>query len=186
MNKKLISLALVLFAFASEAFAQVRPVEQPKAENKAKKTAPVSFVAKYEGGMFGFSKKEEGTLKFDDDGSRLVFFGENGKEKFAIPYKAILVIYPSQKKVQSGTGRTLGSIPIPGAGIGGSFMKKKKHYMAIQFDDPDVDAQGTTSFLIDTGDLLESIIQTLGEKAKLTQRGDAFYRPREQIVIEEF
>jgi hypothetical protein len=188
MNRKLISLALFLTAFASAAFAQVRPVEQPKEENTVKKVAPVSFEAKYEGGMFGFSKKEEGTLRFDDDGLRLVFFGKDNKEKFHIPYKAILVIYPSERKVQSGTGKTVGAIPFPGAGIGGSFMKKKKHYMAVQFNDPDVEAQGTTNFLIDTGDLLESVIQTLGEKAKLTQRGDAYYRPRSQTDsdIEEF
>jgi hypothetical protein len=188
MNRKLITLALFLAAFASAAFAQIRPVEQSKSENTVKKTAPDSFEVKYEGGMFGFSKKEEGTLRFDDEGSRLVFFGKDNKEKFHIPYKAILVIYPSQKKVQSGTGRTIGSLPLPGAGIGGSFMKKKKHYLAVQFNDPDVEAQGTTSFIIDTGDLLDAVIQTLGEKAKLTQRGDAYYRPRAKTDadIEEF
>jgi hypothetical protein len=186
MNKKLISLTLFLCAFASTAFAQ-RPIEQPKSETTVvKKTAPVSFEAKYEGGMFGFSKKEEGTLRFDDDGLRLVFYGKDNKEKFHIPYKTILVIYPSQTKVQSGTGRTVGAIPFPGAGIGGSFIKKKKHYLAIQFNDVDAEAAGTTSFLIDTGDLLESVIQTLGTKAKLTQRGDAYYRPRSQTVISEF
>lgn len=186
MNKKLISLALFLFAFTAAAFAQVRPVEQPKSETTVKKTAPVSFEAKYEGGMFGYSRKEKGTLKFDDDGQRLVFFGEDKKEKFSIPYKTILVIYPSEKKVQSGTGTGVGAIPVPGAGIVGSLMKKKKNYMAVQFSDADADAQGTTSFLLDTRQLLESVIQTLGEKAKLTQRGDAYYRPRSQTVVSEF
>lgn len=186
MNKKLISLALFLCAFASAAFAQ-RPVEQPKSETAVvKKTAPVSFEAKYEGGMFGFSKKEEGTLRFDDDGSRLVFFGKDNKEKFHIPYKSIVVIYPSQRKVQSGTGTGVGAIPVPGTGIVGSLMKKKKHYMAVQFNDPDAEAAGTTSFLIDTGELLETVIRTLGEKAKLTQRGDAYYRPRSATMVSEF
>lgn len=187
MNKKLISLTLFLCAFAVTAFAQVRPVEQPKSENTvAKKTAPVSFEAKYQGGLFGYSRKEQGTLKFDDDGERLVFFGEDNKEKFHIPYKTILVIYPSEKKVQSGTGTGIGAIPVPGAGIAGSLMKKRKHYLAIQFNDTDVDAQGTASFLMDTRELLDSVIQTLGEKAKLTQRGDAFYRPRSVTVIRDY
>ncbi len=186
MNKKLITLTTLLGAFSWAAFGQVHPVEQPKSENIVKKTAPVSFVAKYEGGMFGFSRKEEGTLRFDDAGSRLVFFGKDNKEKFHIPYKTILVVYPSQKKVQSGTGTGVGAIPVPGAGLAGSLMKKKKHYLAIQFNDPDVDAAGTTSFLIDTDELLDSVIQTLGNKAKLTQRGDAYYRPRSQIVIDEY
>jgi hypothetical protein len=175
MSKKLITLALFLCAFAGAVSAQ-QPVEQPKSETK--QTAPVSFEAKYEGGMFGFSKKIQGTLKFDDAGERLVFFDKDNKERFHIPYKSVLVVYPSQRKVQSGTGRTIGSVPIIGAGIGGSFIKKKKHVMAVQFSDPDAEATGTTSFLIDTGELLESIIRTLGEKAKLTQRGDAYYRSR--------
>jgi hypothetical protein len=80
--------------------------------------------------------------------------------------------------VQSGAGRTVGAIPFPGAGIGGSLMKKKKHYLVIQFDDPDVNVQGTTSFLIDTDDLLDSVIVTLGQKAGLTPRGHAYYRPK--------
>ena len=178
MNKKLITLALFLCAFAAAAFGQ--PVEQPKSETK--QTASVSFQAKYEGGMFGYSKKIQGTLKFDDVGERLVFIDKDNKERFHIPYKSVLVVYPSQKKVQSGTGRGVGSIPFPGTGIAGSFMKKKKNYMAVQFNDPDAEAGGTTSFLIDTSELLESVIRTLGEKAKLTQRGDAYYRPRKSPV----
>ena len=181
MNKKLILLALALFAFtASAARAQVRPVEKPTPPTTTTvKTAPASFEAKYEGGMFGYSRKEKGTLKFDDDGERLVFFGKDGKEKFAIPYESIVVIYPSERKVQSGTGKAIGAIPVLGAGLGGSLLKKKKHYLAIQFDDQDVNAQGTTNFLIDTGELLDSVIQTIGVKAELTKRGDAYYRPRE-------
>lgn len=179
MYKKLILLALVLFALASVSFAQPRPIET-KPQNTTAKTAPSTFQAKYEGGMFGYSRKEEGTLKFDDADKRLVFFGKDGKEKFAIPYEAIVVIYPSEKKVQSGTGRAIGAVPVLGAGLGGKLLKKKKHYMVIQFDDPDVDAKGVTNFLIDTGELLDSVVQALGDKAELTQRGDAFYRPRQQ------
>jgi hypothetical protein len=177
MNRKLILLALVLFALAAASFAQVRPVE--KSTNTTQKTLPGSIEAKYEGGMFGYSRKEEGTLKFDDDAKRLVFFGKDGKEKFAIPYESIVVIYPSERKVQSGTGRAIGAVPIFGAGLGGSLLRKKKHYLAIQFDDQDVNAQGTTNFLLDTGELLDSVIRAIGEKAELTKRGDAFYRPRE-------
>jgi hypothetical protein len=177
MKKKLTLLALVLFAFTASAFAQVRPVEKPT-PNATNKAAVSSSKAKYEGGMFGYSRKEEGTLKLDDDNERLVFLGKDGKEKFAIPYEAIVVIYPSERKVQSGTGRAISAVPVLGAGIGGSLLKKKKHYLIIQFDDPDVRAQGAANFLVDTGDLLDAIVYSIGEKAKLTQRGDAYYRPR--------
>ena len=51
--------------------------------------APASFEAKYEAGMFGFSKKTVGTLKFDDANSRIVFYGEDKKEMFGVPYDAL-------------------------------------------------------------------------------------------------
>lgn len=180
MRKVLFLLTLSLFVCAASVSAQPRPPEknQTTTSSAPKRNAPASFVARYEGGMFGYNEKAQGTLKFDDDNERLVFFSENQKEMFAIPYAAMLVIYPNSKKVQSGTGRAIGAIPFPGAGLGGGFLKKKKNYLIIQFSDPDVDVQGTSNFLIDTTELLESVVQTLGEKAKLVKRGDAFYRPK--------
>lgn len=184
MKKILFTLAFGLFACASFAVAQPRPVEKTQTKTAAKTPAPASVAAKYEGGMFGYGDKENGTLKFDDENERLVFFGKEGKENFAIPYSSILVVFPNERKVQSGTGRTIGAVPIIGAGIGGSLLKKKKNYMIIQFRDADVEVQGTTNFLLDTNDLLESVIQTLGEKANLTKRGDAYYRPRATPKVE--
>ena len=147
------------------------------------KAAPQTFEARYEGGFFGYAKKEQGKLKFDDENKRLIFYNEEGREQFFIPYKSLLVIYPSSKKVQSGTGRAIGAIPFPGTGIGGGFLKKKKNYLIMNFNDPDVNAQGTMTFLIDTDELLLSVVHTLGEKAELTKRGDAYYRPREERDI---
>lgn len=182
MKKVLFFLAFALFLSASVASAQPRPADKTSTTSATK---PVSALeARYDGGMFGFNDKVKGTLKFDELNERLVFFGEDNKEKFAIPYAAILVIYPNTNKVQSGAGRTIGAIPIPGAGIGGSFLKKKKNYMVIQFRDPDVDVQGSANFLIDTNQLLLSTINTLGEKAKLIKRGDAYYRPKAALKSE--
>ena len=53
------------------------------------------------------AKKEDGTLKFDDENERLVFFGKDQKEKFQIPYKSVLVIYPQSKSVTSTTGNVV-------------------------------------------------------------------------------
>ena len=103
MRKTLIFLCVAFFAFSFSAFAQPRPVDKTQTTTTVK-PAPASFAAKYEGGMFGYSKKEEGTLKFDDDNSRFVFFGKDGKEKFAIPYKAMLVVFPQSQSVKSTTG----------------------------------------------------------------------------------
>ncbi len=161
--------------FLATAFAQITPVEKA-AEQKVVKLAPASVQAKYEGGMFGFGDHEKGTLKFDDTNERLVFFGKDQKEKFSIPYKSMLAIYPQSNSVRSNTGTVVSAVPY--AGIFGQFIKKKRRYLIVNFDDPDVNARGSVNFKIDDKVLLDSVIDTLGEKAKLTQRGDAYYRPK--------
>lgn len=186
MKKLIFSLALGLFAGVSIISAQPRPVDKTstKTNQTVNRTKISSVEARYEGGIFGYSEREKGTIKFDDENERLVFFSkEDNKELFSIPYKAILVVAPSNRKVQSGAGRAVGSAPILGAGILGSYMKKKKNYLVIQYRDQDVDVQGTTSFLIDTDELLESVIYSLGEKAGMTPRGDAYFRPIERKTI---
>jgi hypothetical protein len=186
MKKISIFLFLSLFVFALGAFAQPRVAEKavvgdPDAPKPA--PAPESFEAKYEGGVFGYSKKEEGTLKFDDLNQRLVFFGKDAKEKLSIPYKAMLVIAPQSKSVQSNTGTVVSHIPLPGASILGGFIKEKRRYIVINYDDPDVDVRGLVNFKLASRELLDSVIFTLGEKAKLKQRGDAFYRPTVNTAI---
>jgi hypothetical protein len=140
--------------------------------------APASFEAKYEGGMFGFSKKEEGTLRFDDANERLVFFDKQQKERFHIPYKSVMVIYPQSRSVTSTAGHVVRNIPLPGAILGG-LIKEKRRYLILHFDDPDVEAaRGLVNFKLDNKALLDSVIQSLAGKASLTQRGDAYYRPK--------
>ena len=168
----LVSFSLCLSAIA---FGQPRPAD--KTANPNVKAAPPTFAAKYEGGLFGFHEKIEGTLKFDDDNNRLVFLGKDKKEMFSIPFESLLVIYPNSKSVTSTTGSVISHIPLPGAGLA-SLMREKRRYLVVQFDDPDADVKGAVNFKLDNKQLLESVIQTLGTKAKLTQRGDAFYRPR--------
>ncbi len=176
MNKIFVAAALAL-CFSAMAFSQPRPVGGTgKAAIKAK-PAPESFPAKYDGGMLGFTVKELGTLKFDDGNNRLVFFGKEGKESFAIPYDALLVIYPQSQSVTSTAGNVVKYIPLPGAILGG-FIKEKRRYLIVQYDDPEVEVRGTVNFRIEEKDLLDSALQTLAEKAKLVQRGDAYYRPK--------
>ena len=117
-----------------------------------------------------------GLAQFDAN-ERLVFFGEDGKERFGIPYSSVLMIYPDEKSVTSTTGNVVKYIPLPGAGLAG-LLKEKRRYLILNYDDPDVDAKGTTSFKMDSKEILESVIFSIGTKAKLKQRGDAYIRPK--------
>jgi len=180
--KKLLFPTLFICLFAAIGFGQVRPLEKvPAKPVAAAKPAPSSVPVKYEGGMFGFAERMEGTLKMDDENTRLVFYGPDGKELFGIPYDALLVIYPQSKSVTSTTGNVVSHIPLPGAGLAG-FIKEKRQYLIVQFDDPDVDAKGTVNFKIENKELLDSVIQTLAEKAALQPRGDAYYKPKGRVV----
>lgn len=183
MKKSIVLFALVSAFFAVSISAQPRPPIKIESKDGAQKTsdkpALSSIEVRYEGGLFGFSEREKGMLKFDDEKNKIVFYDEQNRERFAIDYKSILMLYPSSKEVSTGAGRTIGAIPFPGAGLGGSLLKKKKNYMILRFEDPDFDSRGTMSFLIDTNELLKTAIQSLGEKAKMKPRGDAFYRLNE-------
>jgi hypothetical protein len=164
MKKILTMLAIGLFACAVTISAQPRPVETKTPTPAPKKPAPEKFVAKYEGGMFGFSQKEEGTLK-------------DQKEKFAIPYDAMLIIYPQSQSVRSTTGNVIRNLPLPGAMLGG-LIREKRRYLIVHFQDVDVEAKGVVNFRVEDKELLDSILAALAEKASLTQRGDAYYKPK--------
>jgi hypothetical protein len=173
---KFTHLAIAVFVFVGAAFGQLRAPEK-ETTPKDVKPAPAVVNAQYQGGFFGVSDKESGTLKFDDANDRLVFFGEDGKERFGIPYASVLMIYPDEKSVTSTTGNVVKYIPLPGASLAG-LLKEKRRYLILNYDDPDVDAKGTTSFKMDSKEILESVIFSIGTKAKLKQRGDAYIRPK--------
>lgn len=177
--KRLLFFSIFSLAVAGVASAQPRPVDRTTVTPApAARPAPPSFEAKYEGGMFGYSQREKGTLKFDDANSRLVFFGKDGREKFAIPYTAMMVIYPQSRSVRSTTGTVVSAIPLPGAGLAG-FLREKRRYLVMHFSDPDVErAQGVINFKLDNKELLDSVLHAIAAKAQLQQRGDAYYRPR--------
>ncbi len=168
-----------LMAFSLPASAQrSRTVSDPgKAAEPKPAPAPATVKAKYEGGIIGYSKKIDGTLTFDDTNQRLLFRDKNQKEILHIPYNAVLAAYPDVQSRRPTAATVAGSVPAPyGLNIPAWFIKKKYRYLTIQFKDPDTGVSGYTSFKIDDKALLASVIATLGEKAELVQRGDAYVR----------
>lgn len=177
MKRILLTAAFAALAAAS-VYAQPRPVDRT---TTIPANAPTTFEARYEGGLFGASKKENGTLTFDDANERVVFNRE-GKEMFSIPYSSLIMVYPDSKDSVPQAGKVISHLPLPGAGLANLWNKSTK-YANMTFEDPDVQANGTASFRFKDKDKLLMFINQLGAKAKLKQRGDAFYRPRNNATF---
>lgn len=174
-SRKFLPLLLAIFLVPAIVAGQPRPPETTNATPA--KPLPELVEARYEGGIFGNSRKETGSLKMDNENERLVFFGKDKKEMFAIPYSALLVIYPDSKTSTSTTGNVVSRLPLPGAGLAGLITKSTK-YLIIRYDDQEVDVEGTANFKIDDRDTLVSFIHALGTTAKMKQRGEAYYRAK--------
>lgn len=171
--KKFFLFSLAIFLLSSMSYAQ-RPVTSstPTPAIMAKDT----YEARYEGGLFGASDREDGLLKFDDANERVIFsHKKDQKEMFSIPYEALVVIYPDSKVNVSKTGNVVSRLPLPGAGLA-SLLSKRTKYLIVNFDDPEIEAKGTANFKFDEKEELLNFISVLGQKAKMVQRGDAYYR----------
>ncbi len=141
--------------------------------------APQTFKAKYEGGVIGYTKKQDGTLTFDDTNSRLVFRDKQQKEVLFIPYGAISAAYPDTQSRRPAAATVIGSVPAPyGLNIPAWFVRKKYRYLTMHFNDPDTNVSGLTSFKLANKELLNSVLVTLAEKAQLTQRGDGYVKKK--------
>jgi TonB family protein len=155
--------ALLLMALTSFVAAQ-KPNTASDDSKPKPAPAPASLKAKYEGGVFGYNKKQEGTLNFDDLNHRLVFRDKKGKEVFFIPYTAI-----SQEFADT-VANPIGINPI-------GFIKTKNDYVTIQFYDEDARIGGVTSFRVETKAICNSVVSTIADKAGLVARGEIYVRP---------
>ncbi len=176
--KLLILCALVTFASSADAMAQRPRAVDNSARSDATRTppppAPAVIKAKYEGGIYGYSKRMNGTLSFDDPSRRLVFRNEKQKEIFSIPYTSIDRAYPDTRSKRPVAATVASQVPF--YGIPAAFIRKKYRYMTLQFRDPDSRVSGLASFKMDNKQILDSALYTLGGKAGLAQTGDAYLR----------
>jgi len=138
--------------------------------------APQTMKAKYEGGVFGYSKTMEGTLSFDDTNQRLLF-RKDQKDLFFIPYNAVTSAFADTQKRRPTAATVASNIPYFGFPLG--FIKKKVRYLTLQYSDPDTRVAGITSFRLDNRDLVESAVFTLANKAGLVPRGEIYVRKRD-------
>lgn len=139
--------------------------------------APSTVKAKYEGGVFGFPNKKDGTLTIDTTNSRLIFSDGKHSELFSIPFGSISGAYGDSHSVQPAAATVISHVPL--YGIPASFVKTKVRYLTIQYDDPDSKAAGATSFRLENKDILDSVLFTIANKAGLSQRGQIYVRKKE-------
>ena len=175
------ALLMVLLLAAPMVFAQrprtttTQDATDPATSMPAPPGAPSKVEAKYEGGVFGYNKKIEGTLNFEDANSRLVFRDKNGKETgIFLPYQSISSAFADTHSVQPAAATVASHVPYVGLPAG--LIKTKVKYLTLQYSDPDSKVSGATSFRLDNKDILESVLNTLAAKAGLTRRGDIFVR----------
>lgn len=139
-------------------------------------TAPATVKAKYEGGVFGYPNKMEGTINFEDTNQRIVFRNGKQKELFPIPYKAITGAYGDTHAVRP-KAASIGSV-VPYVGLPIGLIKTKVRYLTVQYNDPDSNVSGVTSFRLENKDMLDSVLYTLAQRAGLTRRGEVFVRKK--------
>src|SRR5688572_29395036 len=98
--KKILFLIIAVFCVSAGVDAQPRPVDRTVSPD-----APDAYLARYESGIFGNTAKQKGTLKFDDQNLRVVFYRADGREMFGIPYESLVVIYPDSKESVPQSGK---------------------------------------------------------------------------------
>lgn len=139
--------------------------------------APQSVKAKYEGGLFGYPKKADGILTFDDVNDRLVFRNERQAELFSLSYASIVAAFADTQSKRPTATRVIGSASI--YTLPALLIKKKYRYLTLQYKDPDTQATGITSFKLGSKELLASVLNSLASKSGLTARGEVYVRRRD-------
>jgi hypothetical protein len=175
---------LILAAIITgSAFAQRPRTINAEAPAEAPKTmptpppAPATMKAKYEGGVFGYNKKMDGTLSFDDANQRLVFRDEKQKEILFVPYNAVTGAYGDTHAVQPSAATVASHIPY--VGLPASLIKTKVRYLAVQYSDPDSKVSGVTSFRLENKDILDSALNSLADKTGMSRRGEVFVKKKD-------
>jgi hypothetical protein len=145
--------------------------------------APQTIKTKYEGGVFGYNKKIDGTITFDDANRRLLFRNKYQQEVFSIPYDAVASAFADTKSKRPIAADIASRASI--FGLPALLIKKKYRYLTLQYNDPDTKINGVTSFKMENEDILASALYTLAQKAKLTQRGEIYVRKSETATTND-
>lgn len=174
---------ILLGALLSGANAQrPRSIEAEPAQKSTVAPAPSTVKAKYEGGVFGYTKTMEGTLTFDDANSRLLFRDKKTPKQIHIPYSAVTSAFADTQKRQPAAATVASAVPLIYT-LPARFIKTKVRYLTVQYNDQDSQQAGITSFKLENSEILNSVLVALAEKTGMTQRGDIYVKKKEVSKI---
>jgi hypothetical protein len=169
---------MLLIGITPSAIVAQRP-RSIEPENKTKPApAPSTVKAKYEGGIFGYTKTMEGMLTLDDTNNRLYFKHNKSAKELHIPYDAIISAFADVKKVQPAAATVASSVPTIFT-LPAKFIKTKVRYLTLQYSDPDTKMNGTTSFRLENQAILNSVLAALADKTGMILRGDIYVKKKE-------
>jgi hypothetical protein len=155
-----LTLLLVGLMLSGAVAQRPRTMEPEQEKASAPPPAPKTVKAKYEGGVFGYTKTMEGTLTFDDENEITSAFADTQKRR------------PAAATVAS-------AVPVIFT-LPARFIKTKVRYLTLQYSDPDSKVTGVTSFKLENKEILASVVATLAQKAEMTKRGDIYVKKRDE------
>lgn len=176
--KPISTLILLGLLFTGALAQRPRTADEP-AKAPAPPPAPKTVKAKYEGGVFGYTKTMEGTLTFDDENQRLLFTDKKPPKQIHIPYEAITSAFADTQKRRPAAATVASHIPMIYVPNPMGFIKTKVRYLTLQYYDPDSRVSGITSFKLENKEVLASVLKVLAEKTGMTQRGDIYVKKRD-------
>jgi hypothetical protein len=174
--KSFVLILLICIAPSAIMAQQPRPVDPASRPKPA--PAPSTVKAKYEGGIFGYTKTMEGMLTLDDTNRRVYFKHKGSEKELHIPYDAIVSAFADTQKRQPAAATVASSVPTIFT-LPAHFIKTKVRYLTLQYSDPDTKMNGVTSFKLENKDILNSVLVALAEKTGMVQRGDIYVRKKE-------
>lgn len=170
---------LLLGALLTGAYAQrPRTLEADPSQKTTTAPAPRTVKAKYEGGVFGYTKTMEGTLTLDDANQQLLFKDKKATKQINIPYASLTSAFGDTKKVQPKAATIAGAVPTIYT-LPAQFIKTKVRYLTLQYNDQDSNQAGIASFKLENQQVIDSVLVSLAEKAGMTQRGDIYVKKKE-------
>ncbi len=173
---------LLIGVLLTGAFAQRPRTAEPEPDKNSTSStsasAPKTVKAKYEGGIFGYTKTMEGTLTFDDENNRLLFKDKKPPKEISIPYDAITSAFADTQKRQPRAATIASKVPTIYS-LPAQFIKKKVRYLTLQYNDQDSRVSGITSFKLENKEVLAQVLAALAQKSGMQQRGDIYVKKRD-------